>query len=153
MRITISALTEVQVLKSLGAETIFSPLKPDLLSGYIAHAGKGFADPFIRKEIQDSKRSWGELIQSVFLTRDMMNALAACAEDLDTFYFSQTSSHQDIFSVNYDRMADILTETAIIFETIGVHGLFPRKVTILEGMWPTKSNIDWLRGRLRMYTY
>jgi rRNA-processing protein FCF1 len=152
MRLMISAQTEVQILKSLSAETIFLPLSTELLAEFNKQAGQGFADPFIRKEILDSTGG-GQPFLAAFLTRDLMNALAACAENLDTFYFSHANPGQSIFALNNDQIADVIFESAITFGEVKIYGLIPRKVVVLEGMWPTKSNIDWVEGRARMRTW
>jgi hypothetical protein len=141
----------VQLLKAMGAQTVFAPLSAELLDAYYSHAGRGFADPFIRKEILDSAGG-GLPSQAVFLTRDLMNALTACAENLDTFYFSRASSDRGGYKVDDDQTADALIETAIDFEEARVDGLIPRKTVILKGMWETKSNIDWLNRRVLMTT-
>ncbi|MEM2129058.1 MAG: hypothetical protein QXZ70_00515 [Candidatus Bathyarchaeia archaeon] len=152
VRLMISAQIEVQLLRSLGAQTVFLPLSPELLAAYYTHAGRGFTDPFIRKEILDSTGG-GQPFLAVFLTRDLMNALTACAENLDTFYFSHASSDRASYKVDVKQVADVMIEAAIAFEEIRLCGLIPRKTAILKGMWETKSNVDWLTGRLLMDTW
>lgn len=152
VRLMISAQIEVQLLKSLGAQTVFLPLSPELLAAYYTHAGRGFTDPFIRKEILDSTGG-GQPFLAVFLTRDLMNALTACAENLDTFYFSHAGSDQTSYKVDVNQVADVMIEAAITFEEIRLYGLIPRKAAILKGMWETKSNVDWLAERLLMDTW
>jgi len=147
LRLMTSAQIEVQLLKSLGAQTVFSPLSAELLEAYYIHAGKGFADPFIRKEILDSTGG-GQPFLAIFLTRDLMNALTACAENL-----SHASSNSSGFKADTNQVADAIIETATAFEEIRVEGLVPRKTVILRGMWETKSNLDWSAGRVRMKTW
>lgn len=148
----ISAQIEVQLLKSFGAQTVFSPLSSELLAAYYAHAGKGFADPFIRKEILDSIGG-GHPVLAVFLTRDLMNALSSCAENMDTFYFSHASSSQSSYHMNLNQVADVMMEAATTFEEISLCGLISRKTANLRGMWEAKSNVDWLEGRALMHTW
>lgn len=145
----LSAQIEVQRLKALGGQITFSPLSAELLAAYYNHAGKGFADAFIRKEILDSTGG-GIPFRAIFFTRDLMNALAACAENLDTFYFSNADPDRSHFDVSNDQIVDVIIETAVAFGEIHLDGLVPRKHVVLRGMWPTKSNIDWLAERVLM---
>lgn len=68
-----------------------------LLQSFTSKAGEGVADTWIRKEITSNlgnlrthtyvTRASIESTAEIFLTCDLMNALAAVAEILNTFYF------------------------------------------------------------------
>lgn len=80
-------------MKNDGAQLLHN-LDLSLIQSFTPLAGQGYADLWIRKEIHESLHEYDDMIKGqvkrsriVFLTCDLMNALSAVAENLNTFYF------------------------------------------------------------------
>ena len=76
------AFKEIRSLKKEERATLTMPLEPILMSSFSAIAGRQLTDAFLRDEV----RRWAETVgvkRVIFLTRDMVSALAANSEDLD----------------------------------------------------------------------
>jgi len=155
-RLSLSAFDEVRRLR-LEADAIpfSSPIKADLMRSFSQISGQRNVDAFIRLEIWDQMYGrntipeWTEHI--VLLTRDMMMACAASAEDIDAFYFSPAKPEKTEFEVNPQILTKIILETAVTFGEIRIEGLFKDRSMICEGMWSGKTLLDWYNRRIRVY--
>jgi hypothetical protein len=134
-RIAFQSMGEILSMKNDGAE-ILPASDMSLIRSFSQEAGKGNADVLIRKEISNSKPDYvgskqisdGELKTSniAFLTCDLMNSLAAIAEDLNTIYFyrledSRLEDSRQLIPIFHDRLAWLVFNTAIHFEECDDH--------------------------------
>jgi hypothetical protein len=145
-RLMIYALTEVQVLKALGAQISAGTLASSFLSDFRRAEGGKHADAFIRREIMDFQSPY----RTVFVTRDLMNAMAASAEGTDSLYFAMVVPEISTINASPEQLVDSVIETAITFAGIEIYDASAKSSILLEGMWSGKTNIDWFESRLRM---
>jgi hypothetical protein len=145
-RLMIYALTELQLLKTLGAKISANLLPTSVLADFRTAAGSHYADAFIRREIMESN---GTLLP-VFVTRDLMNAMAASAEGIDSLYFAIADTGISAISITPEQFVESIIEAAITFSEIEMYDASAKTSILLEGMWSGKTNIDWFDGRLRM---
>jgi len=111
-------------------------------------------DPIIRQEIKDemyveegySSPKWQEHI--VLLTRDLMMACSASAEEIDTFYFCSAKPEKREFKTNVNGLVKIIIEVAVTFGRIRIEGFYDNRSLIFEGMWSGKNVMDWYKERL-----
>jgi hypothetical protein len=142
-RKAIFAWSELLWLLDNGAQ-ILSELDPNMLEGFSSIAGSRFGDALIRKEI---RTYFGQPLMKnqprvLFITCDLMNAFAACAERLDTLYLSRTASSEHRGDLG--KLVDIILSAAILWEEIEVEFKQPTGITYkLSGMWEGKSITDW----------
>jgi hypothetical protein len=115
------ATKELIFLREKGAYILSSDIQEDIADKFAKIAGKGATDMFIRKEIRDNMLTSGE---SLFLTCDLMNALAATAEGISAFYFSRSDSEIGSLSSEHERcmeqLSELIVDTAIIFNEITI---------------------------------
>ena len=88
--------------------------------------------------------------QMVLLTRDMIMACTASAENIDTFYLSPGMPER--FSFNNFNISKIITELATTFGEIRIEGLVDDYSIHVQGMWSGKDIVDWQKGILRWAT-
>jgi len=128
----------------------------DLIRSFPSEAGKGNADALIRREVSSSKpdlikmqvRSDKIEISSniVFLTCDLMNSLAAVAEDLNTIYFYRLDNSVPASrTIGHDKFSGIIFNTAIHFGECDVTIRWKEKERRLKckGTWLGKSAYEW----------
>ena len=158
-RISLNAINEVLSLQNDRAE-VLPNLDFPLLDSFSGAAGRGFADYWIRREISDyankqnaadTRDNGGRVItipkpQIVFMTCDIMNALAATSEGLNTIYFSRIE--QDSITLEYDinkRLANVVFDTAIHFGECVCVIKYSNKIEKfrLIGAWNGKGTYDW----------
>lgn len=148
-RLAFYAIREVLFLMQQFAAH-FPEVDINLLTGFSKIAGKGFADSWIRREIHDFIEFKGEGV--IFLTADLMNALAATAEGLDVFYFAKKDENVKPIR-NIEQLAELIIDIAITFEKIKIDvivGNEPKASLLVEGMWRGKTPSDWQKDCIRI---
>ena len=155
-RLSLSAFNEIRNLRfEVGASPFPKPVKADIMSSFSKISGSRGVDGFIRLEIWDQTRSGGRIPsreeEMIILTRDMMMASTASAEDLDAFYLCSAKPEETEFEVDVRKLAKIIIETAVTFETIRLEGLSDDASVIIEGMWSGKDIMGWSKKRIRVH--
>jgi len=156
-RLVFSAFNEVRRLQlEMGAIHFPHPIKGDYLANFSQIAGSKGVDSFIRLEIWDNTRGRSTRLEReddmVLLTRDMIMACTASAEDIDTFYFSTAEPQKTEFYVNSNEVVSLLHETAVTFGEIRLKCSLMKEDLIIEGMWSGKDIMDWGKKRLKGYS-
>jgi len=128
---TLIATKELLFLIDKGAQNLSSDMDEKIFSQFAKTAGRGFADSFIRNEIRTSFLTGTH----VFLTCDLMNALAATAEGISTLYFSRSDSEIGRLSSEHDMCMEQLSE--LIVDTAFVFG----EITLAESLSSGKQKI------------
>jgi len=143
-RKAIYAWAEMLWLLDNGAR-ILSDLDPEVFEGFSSIAGNKFADALIRKEIRNQlgrTQKNEDQPRILFLTCDLMNAFAACAERLDVLYLSKTATSEHRGDLT--TLVDIILSAAILWEQVELDFKQPIGVNYkLSGMWEGKSITDW----------
>jgi hypothetical protein len=127
----------------------FGPL-PDagdkLITSFPTQAGEGFTDMWIRREIHNAIQMG--IRPTLFLTSDLMNALAAEAEGLETCYFARLP--QDSFCIDADypsQLFDLILATAIKFNDVQLDIILTGDDVFqsynLQAMWSGKTTSEW----------
>ena len=132
-----------------GFASHFPQFDMDLLRGFPKKSGEGFADSWIRQEIHDFVSTSNKKV--IFLTADLMNALAATAEGLDVFYVKKDVPVKPIR--NIDQLAEFIIDVAVAFEEIKMDvtvGNEMKSSWLMEGMWSGKTSSDWQNDCIRM---
>ena len=130
--------------------TNFPQVDRELQTAFSNIAGKGFADSLIRREIHDFIKLEGKGV--VFLTADLMNALAATAEGLDVLYFTRKDEEPKPIR-DVEQLAELVIDTAITFEEIRIDAIVgeeTKQSVLVEGMWSGKTPSDWQNDCIRM---
>jgi hypothetical protein len=153
-RIAFQSMGEILSMKNDGA-TLLPATDMSLIRSFIQEAGKGNADAWIRKEISNSKphlvkstqviRGKAETSNVAFLTCDLMNSLAAIAEDLNTIYFYRPEDFRQPRNISHDRLSWLIFNTAIHFGECDViiKGRGKELKLKCKGIWSGKSVYDW----------
>jgi hypothetical protein len=146
-RMSFYAAREIYFLKQKTRFSMLPPLFPSLMSSFSEKAGKGLVDMWIRKEIHDVVENDFYSNESImFLTCDLMNALAAEAEGLETCYFSKMPQGS-FFVQDKEQLSDFLLATAIVHEKIRVDVILKGDIVdysyVLEGIWNGKTTSQW----------
>jgi hypothetical protein len=88
-----------------------------------------------------------ETSNMAFLTCDLMNSLAAIAEDLNTIYFYRLEDTKFTLTGvgGYEKLSWLIFNTAIHFEECGIaiRGKGKGRQHKCNGVWPGKSVYDW----------
>ena len=152
-RLSFYAAREVRLLRSNNNFDLLPNIDTLLFSTFSEKAGRQLVDMWIRKEIHDFVEGMeGYTNMSakdvVFLTCDLMNALAAESEGLNTCYFSKKD--QQSFSVDNDNMRqlfDLILASTMILGKIRVDIVLADDVVhesiTLEGIWNGKTTSQW----------
>lgn len=148
-------MAEILSIKKDGAE-VLSNLDLSMLQSFTPLAGQGLADAWIRREISNnmSNLQWQNVVQrdeiersnAFFLTCDLMNALAANAENINTFYFYRLQTDKvDLGLGGYDKLASLIVNTAILFgECDCIIKSTRRQENIrYKGVWTGKHPSEW----------
>jgi hypothetical protein len=155
-RIAFHSIVEILLMKNNGAE-LLPDIEMSLLQSFSPLAGRGFADAWIRREIfnalsllkvHDKVRTNDKTEEPhiVFLTCDLMNALAAIAENLNTFYFFRIEEDKINLSFDlYRRLTLLIINTAIQFEECYcvIKTKSQKHKLKFKGVWKGKSVYDW----------
>jgi hypothetical protein len=153
--ISYQSMGEILSMKNDGAK-VLPAYDMDLIRAFPSEAGRGNADALIRREVSSSRpyliktqlRS-GKIETSsniLFLTCDLMNSLAAIAEDLNTIYFYRPeNSIPASRRISHDKLSGIVFNTAIHFGECDVMIRWKEKERRLKikGTWPGKSAYEW----------
>jgi len=154
-RLAFSAFSELRTLRLCHeAHVFYGELEGPLLSGFSKFSGKNQMDPLIRREIRN-ETSIADLYATqkaqdkiVLLTRDLMMACSASAEDIDAFYVCTKKPEKMKFEISTKILTNVILEMAVMFGKIRIDGLKENESLILEGMWSGKSIMDWYKKRL-----
>lgn len=158
-RLAFYAVREIEFLKQKANFELLSNIDASLVSSFTEKAGRKLVDMWIRKEIHDNidRGYLGRHGDAIFLTCDLMNALAAEAEGLNTCYFSRLP--QDSFFVeddNSEQLFDLILATAIIFGEIKLDVILVGDTVhcslILRGMWNGKTTSQWFTDCIQVKT-
>lgn len=134
----------------------FGPL-PDagdeLITSFPKKAGEGFTDIWIRREIYWAVQTGIRPI--LFLTGDLMNALAAEAEGLETCYFSRLPQERFFIDlVSSEQLVDLILATAMKFNNIVLdiilNGETVHKSLKVQGMWSGKTTSEWYSDSVKV---
>jgi len=146
-RLVFSAFNEIRKLRlDFDASPFPNPIRTDLQASFSQISGDKNIDSFIRTEIWDYRNIFGHM---VLLTRDLIMACVASAEDIDAFYLCPAQPEQNEFSIN--NFSSIITEIAVTFNEIKLEGMWDDHSLIIEGMWSGKDIMDWGKNRLKMH--
>jgi hypothetical protein len=154
-RIAFQTMGEILSMKNDGAEML-PMVDLFLLQSFTPLAGQGFADSWIRREIANNMdrlerdniigRDTIERSNAVFLTCDLMNALAAVAENLNTFYFFRIEEDKMNLGFSaYNRLSSLIINTSILFEQCEciIKSQTEEQSLKYKGIWKGKSLYDW----------
>lgn len=145
------AFNEVRTLKALGA-ALTNPLSADELGLFHSASGKKLMDVLIRREVQRSANSEEASTRrgSIFLTRDMVSALAANCEELSAIYVAPKNPEQRIIeNVSFDELGELIIEVAATCGKIELKWDNGEELQI-EGIWSGKNWYDYFRRRVRV---
>ena len=152
-RIAFQTMSEILSIKQDGGD-ILRHFDISLLQSFNSGAGKDpfNADVWIRKEISDNldnlrKHSYvgKDTIEStaeIFLTCDLMNALGAVAENINTLYFYRIEHD---LKIDYESLGLLIVNTAVQLDECKCTFNIPGKsiTTNYCASWPGKSGLDW----------
>jgi hypothetical protein len=151
-RLAFSAFNEIRNLRlNYDATTFSAPITADLLANFANITSRKGADSFIRYEMGremeriDAKDARNR--QMALITRDLIMACTASAENIDTFYLSP--SMPSIIQFDKFNISKIITELAVSFGQIIIEDFVDDHSLVLKGMWSGKDIIDWQRDNLR----
>lgn len=110
-------------------------LENGLLESFSRIAGSGFADSLIRKEISS------RYPDAFLVTNDLMNALAANAENFNVIFFTRYRRIQSAINI-VERLASLIYNFSIEFEECRVE-LHNYEILEINGMWEGKTPDIW----------
>lgn len=155
-RLAFYAASEINFLKRRLAERPYSfemlaHLDTSLIANFSQIAGTRFVDALIRQEIHDF--TYSQALASaqegiLFLTCDLMNALAAEAEGIHTCYFNRLPQESFFIDAeNSEQLADLIIATAMLFEEtkldVILEGDIVNSSSLIKGMWEGKTTSEW----------
>lgn len=142
-----STAAELSVLKNNGAR--FLPELPiDLFEGFPRMAGSQATDSWIRREVyQQIKKETFGIEQSkrkivTFITSDLINALSATAEEIDTLFFSRAGNLILDKKYTLKQIIQTIVLCSIVFEQIKVS--IDSRHYLFSGIWDGKTPLEWL---------
>lgn len=146
------AFNEVRTLKTNGA-TLTGPLCADELGLFHSAAGKKLMDVLIRGEVRrfaDLTETSSMGRRSIFVTRDMVSALAANCEELSAIYIAPKHPEQ-LFLENIapDKLSELVVEVATACGEVKLKWENGEGLKI-EGIWSGKNWYDYYRRRVRV---
>lgn len=161
-RIAFQTISEILSIKNNGGGIL--PITDlSLLQSFVPVSGQGYADAWIRREVAASSN---QLVQykevkpneiqqtnTVFLTCDLMNALAAVAEDLNMIYFYRLDEDTiGLGSDPYEVLAKLVINTAVHFGEciLLLNGDIKQERNKVVGTWKGKSMDDWYNNFVTM---
>ncbi len=137
------AFNEIRVLKEQWSAKLTVPLTIKELERFNLVAGKRMTDAFIRYEV----KKFGN---AIFLTRDMVSALAANSEDLDAIYMAPKYPEEMwLDSVGIEEMGEMITEVATDCSEVFLRQN-KRPIFKIEGVWSGKNWFDYYKRRVRV---
>lgn len=156
-RKSFSAFAELIRLRENGAE-LLPQIDPRVMQSFSEIAGSGYADAWIRREIHDfGERFTGKLplertAKDFFLTSDLLNALAAIAEGIDTVYLWESSDREGSYEANYEKLGKFIVAMSVLFERTSMQ-IQSRKINEsyeFTGVWSGKTINDWKEDLVEM---
>lgn len=142
------AFNEVRVLTSKYGATLTPPLSAEEIRSFAEIKKLKFVDPLIREEIRRFGKTSGNRV--VFLTRDMVSALAANSEDLDAVYMSPKYPEQhSLNDVDIAKLTELVIEIATAISKIRLDWDDGESLQI-EGIWSGKNWYDYYRRRVQI---
>lgn len=151
-RLSFYAAREMRFLKSNPNFDLLPNIDITLFSTFPEKAGRRLVDMWIRKEIHDFLEGMGGYTNIsprgvIFLTCDLMNALAAEAEGLNTCYFSKTDQQSYFINDNTQQLFDFIMASTMVLGKIRLDviltGDVVHKSFTLEGIWSGKTTSQW----------
>jgi hypothetical protein len=155
-RLAFYATSEINFLRTHSDFNLLPLGDTSLVTSFPRNAGEKFADAWIRREIHEARKSY--VCVPLFLTSDLMNALAAEAEGLECCYFATSSreSSKIMFQNVVPRLANLVIASAIIFGKIKLEMFLkedkPFRQLTLEGIWTGKTTSEWYSDSLALIT-
>lgn len=149
-RLAFYAAREVNFLRrEISLFGMFPNMTVSMMTGFTEKAGRQLVDMWIRKEIHDAIQSrWLSSENLMFLTCDLMNALAAEAEGLQTCYFIRLP--QESISIdrdNSEQLFGLILATVMMLDEIKLDIILSGDIVdssfILKGMWEGKTTSQW----------
>ena len=140
------AYNEIRRLKNISSLTI--PLDPEDIIVFNKGSGREIPDALIRQEIYAYGVATADRL--IYLTRDMVSALTANAEDLDAIYMAPKSPDQTkLEDIGLPEIREMIIETATDYGTILLKWDNDTSFKI-EGVWSGKNWFDYSRQRVRV---
>jgi hypothetical protein len=143
------AFNEVRTLKELGA-SLTGPLSSDEIRAF--HQARGiFVDALLREEVRRFGSSLAPpYARVIFLTRDMVSALAANSEDLDAIYIALKNPDQlSLAGLGIGEVREFTIELATVCGEVRLNWNDGTAVGI-EGVWSGKNWFDYYKRRVRV---
>ena len=146
------AFNEVRTLRTNGAD-LTDTLSADLLGLFHSASGRKLTDILIRDEVRrfaDSRQMTSMVQRSIFVTRDMVSALAANCEELTAIYIAPKYPEKlSLQSIELAQLADLIIELATTCEEVELRW-DDREALQIEGIWSGKNWYDYYRRRVRV---
>lgn len=151
-RISFQTMQEIILMRKDGAH-ILPKLDATLYHSFLPIAGEGHADILIRQEIGnfiEYLRKSDPKTQIIFIASDVMNSMAASAEDINTLLLY--SLIEERIKVGYSCLARVIINTAIQLGNCDCFVKYGNKEGILNctGMWTGKTVDQWQNGKIRI---
>jgi hypothetical protein len=152
------AMSEVSYLLNCGGN-ILPELSLDILTGFGNYSGKGLMDAWIRREVRkyfldmaidDERAREGNARlpkkKGTFLTSDLISAMAANVEGIDTIYLSYLDDREiDGGDITLRQLTRLIIGVSIMFDSIIVRSGSDQK---FAGFWTGKTHDDWFNERI-----
>jgi hypothetical protein len=153
-RLIMSAAAELFVLKRSGA-TLLPQLEKETFEAFSRVANDQITDSWIRREIKQAiekeeyLKEEDKIRRITLFTADLINALSAIAEGIDTMFVSlvdydKTSTR----SSSLEQITLLILMTAIIFEEINIS--INNKKFLFKGIWEGKTSLEWLTDSIQL---
>jgi hypothetical protein len=153
-RLIMSAAAELFFLKRSGA-ILLPQLEKETFEAFSHVANDQITDSWIRREIEQAiekeeyLKEEDKIRRVTLFTADLINALSAIAEGIDTMFISlvdydKTSTR----SSSLEQIALLIIMTAIIFEEVNIS--INNKKFLFKGTWEGKTPLEWLTDSIRL---
>jgi hypothetical protein len=146
------AFNEVRTLRAIGA-SLTDNLSADLLGLFHSASGKKLTDVLIRDETRrfaEARQMTSNAQRSIFITRDMVSALAANCEGLTAIYIAPKFPEKcSIENIELPKLADLIVELATICEKVELKWDDGEALQV-EGKWRGKNWYDYHKRRVRL---
>ena len=146
------AFNEVRTLRANGAN-LADALHVDVLGLFHSASGKKLIDVLIRDEVRrfSESRQMSSMIQrSIFVTRDMVSALAANCEELSAIYIAPKYPEEiSLPIIELDKLRELIIEVATTCGKVELEWEDGETLKI-EGIWSGKNWFDYYRRRIRV---
>lgn len=153
-------LAELNILKNERVH-IFPEEESDLLEKFSRSQGAYMADAWIRKEIKSARTELFDKADGnypdpkkqklpIFLTSDLVNALAAISEGMDTLYLSylDNNDNSQVGRTDIAGITALVVICSVLLENIKLKS--GSKSYEMAGFWSGKTPFDWTEDRVQM---